>query len=105
MLPGPWAATTGARTTTMAPVGPETWTLDPPMTAAHQAGYHSGDRARPPRRRPELTPKASASGSATMPTVMPAKRSVFQREPQSVVVAAGRLGETSGNVLGCPGRA
>ena len=30
----PCAATIGASTTTIAPVGPDTWTFDPPNTAA-----------------------------------------------------------------------
>ena len=79
MLPVPWAATTGARTTTMAPVGPDTWTLDPPMTAATRPATTAVIRpASAPT--PELTPNARARGSATMPTVMPASRSVFHEE-------------------------
>ena len=82
MLPTPWTATTGARTTTMAPVGPETWTLDPPMTAATSPATTAVmSPASAPT--PELTPKARARGSATMPTVMPANRSVFQADRKS----------------------
>jgi len=77
MLPAPWLATTGARTTTMAPVGPDTWTLEPPMMAATSPATTAViSPASAPT--PELTPNARASGSATMPTVIPAVRSVFQ---------------------------
>ena len=44
--PGPWDATMGTRTTTMAPVGPETWTFDPPKTAAITPGDDRGDEPR-----------------------------------------------------------
>ena len=75
MLPTPWAATIGASTTTMAPVGPETWTCEPPMTAATRPATTAVTRpAAAPT--PEETPKARARGRATMPTVMPAKRSL-----------------------------
>ena len=106
MLPTPWAATTGARTTTMAPVGPETWTLDPPMTAATSPATTAVmSPASAPT--PELTPKARARGSATMPTVMPANKSVFQADRKSVVVAAGRQESrhASPGGAGCPLRA
>jgi hypothetical protein len=77
--PIPCAATIGASTTTMAPVGPETCTFDPPKTAATRpATIAVMSPASAPA--PELTPKASASGSATMPTVRPATRSARQLE-------------------------
>ena len=80
MLPTPWTATTGASTTTIAPVGPETWTCEPPMTAATRPATTAVmSPASAPT--PELTPNASASGRATIPTVIPASRSVFQDEP------------------------
>ena len=63
----------------MAPVGPDTWTCEPPMTAATRPATTAVmSPASAPT--PELTPKASASGRATIPTVMPASRSVFQEE-------------------------
>jgi hypothetical protein len=74
-LPVPWTATTGASTTTMAPVGPDTCTGEPPITAATSpATIAVISPVSAPT--PELTPNARASGSATMPTVMPASRSV-----------------------------
>ena len=61
----------------MAPVGPETWTWEPPMTAATSpATIAVMSPASAPT--PELTPNASASGNATMPTVIPASTSVRQ---------------------------
>jgi hypothetical protein len=75
--PTPWLATMGASTTTIAPVGPETCTSDPPKTAATRpATIAVMSPASAPA--PELTPKARASGSATMPTVIPATRSPRQ---------------------------
>ena len=78
--PAPWVATIGTRTTTIAPVGPETCTFDPPKTAARMPATMavtmpaSADR-------PELTPNPRASGRATMPTVIPAIRSPRQVRP------------------------
>src|SRR5690606_7302393 len=70
----PYAATIGARTTAMAPVGPETWNRDPPNTAATAPAITAVTRpAAGPT--PELTPNARASGNATTPTVSPASRS------------------------------
>ncbi len=70
----PKRATTGSRTTVIAPVGPETWRFDPPKTAATVPATTAVARpACAPR--PDATPKASASGSATIATVMPATRS------------------------------
>ncbi|BAS10315.1 hypothetical protein AHiyo4_37370 [Arthrobacter sp. Hiyo4] len=61
----------------MAPVGPDTWTGEPPITAATSPATIAVMRpASAPT--PELTPNAKASGSATMPTVMPASRSTRQ---------------------------
>ncbi|MCY1232670.1 hypothetical protein D9M72_451760 [compost metagenome] len=75
--PAPCVAMTGPRTTTIAPVGPETWILEPPKTAATMPAITAviSPLAAPA---PELTPKARASGRATMPTVTPAMRSPFQ---------------------------
>ena len=73
----PCVATMGPRTTTMAPVGPETCTWDPPKTAATTPATIAVIRpASAPA--PLLTPKARASGRATMPTVSPASRSPRQ---------------------------
>lgn len=72
--PGPWLATIGTRTTTIAPVGPDTCTCEPPKTAAITPATTAVTRPASALR-PELTPKPSASGSATMPTVTPATRS------------------------------
>ena len=72
--PTPCAETIGARTTTMAPVGPDTWTCEPPNTAATSpATIAVTSPASAPA--PDAMPKPSASGSATMPTVSPASRS------------------------------
>ena len=74
--PAPCAATMGPSTTTIAPVGPDTWMFEPPNTAATSpATIAVMSPASAPA--PELTPNASASGSATMPTVRPAMRSPF----------------------------
>ena len=75
--PTPWAATTGPSTTTMAPVGPETWMLEPPNTAAMTPATMAVIRPLSAPA-PELTPKARASGSAMMPTVSPATMSPRQ---------------------------
>ena len=75
--PMPCAATMGARTTTIAPVGPETCTLDPPNTAAMTpATIAVMSPAAAPA--PEAMPNPSARGSATIPTVSPASRSPRQ---------------------------
>ena len=73
-LPVPCWETIGARTTAMAPVGPDTWTWEPPNTAATRPATTAviSPAAAPT---PELIPNASASGSATTPTVMPARMS------------------------------
>ena len=70
----PSVATMGARTTAMAPVGPDTWTAEPPKTAATMPATMAVTMpAAGPT--PEATPNPSASGSATTPTVTPASRS------------------------------
>lgn len=73
-LPRPCATTIGASTTAIAPVGPDTWTLDPPNTAATSPATTAvmSPAAAPT---PELIPNASASGRATTPTVTPARMS------------------------------
>ena len=69
-MPVPWSAITGPSTTTMAPVGPETCTFEPPKIAAtNPATIAVTSPLSAPA--PELTPKASASGNATIPTVTP----------------------------------
>ena len=60
---------------TIAPVGPETCTGEPPKTAAMRPATIAVMRPASALR-PELTPNPSASGSATMPTVSPESRSV-----------------------------
>ena len=73
-LPSPYCATIGASTTVIAPVGPDTWTCDPPNTAATRPATTAVTRpAAAPT--PELIPNASASGNATTPTVTPARTS------------------------------
>ena len=74
MLPTPYWRTTGASTTAIAPVGPDTWTCEPPNTAATSPATTAvtSPAAAPT---PELMPNASASGSATTPTVRPASTS------------------------------
>lgn len=73
----PCAATSGARITAMAPVGPETWTWEPPKTAATSPAITAvTNPAAGPT--PEDTPKARAKGKATIPTVRPAGISTFQ---------------------------
>ena len=61
----------------MAPVGPETCTFEPPKIAAMSPATIAVMRPASALS-PELTPKPSASGSATMPTVTPATRSPRQ---------------------------
>ena len=64
----------GTRTTVIAPVGPETWTSDPPKIAATSPAMMAvASPASAPR--PLATPNPSARGSATMPTVRPATKS------------------------------
>src|SRR5699024_10539743 len=71
---GPCDATTGTSTTVMAPVGPETCRLEPPKIAATAPAMIAVMRpACAPM--PEVTPNASAKGSATIATVRPAMRS------------------------------
>ena len=73
----PKRATTGTSTTVMAPVGPETCTLDPPKTAATIPATMAVTKpASAPR--PVVMPKARASGRATTPTVAPAITSARQ---------------------------
>ncbi len=74
-LARPCCATIGASTTAIAPVGPDTCTFEPPNTAATRPATTAviSPAAAPT---PELMPNANASGSATTPTVTPAKRSV-----------------------------
>ena len=77
---GPIEATTGTSTTVIAPVGPLTWTWDPPKTPATMpATIAVTIPAFAPR--PDVTPNASASGSATIATVIPARTSCRQ-EPR-----------------------
>ena len=56
----------GTSTTVIAPVGPLTWTRLPPNTAA-SAPATIAVTSPAPAPMPELTPKPSASGSATRP--------------------------------------
>ena len=71
----PNRATIGSSTTVIAPVGPETWKLDPPKTAATKPATIAVTRpAAAPT--PDATPNANASGRATTPTVMPARMSL-----------------------------
>ena len=70
----PCCATIGSSTTTIAPVGPETCTFEPPKTAAMMPATIAV-MSPASALTPELTPKPRASGSATMPTVTPATRS------------------------------
>ncbi len=73
---GPYRATIGTRTTVIAPVGPETCTFEPPNTAATRPAMMAVIKpAVAPR--PAVIPKASASGTATTPTVRPASTSPF----------------------------
>jgi hypothetical protein len=58
----------------MAPVGPETWTFDPPKIAARKPATIAVTSPCSAVS-PELTPKPRASGRATMPTVTPARTS------------------------------
>ncbi len=75
--PTPCSSTIGASTTTIAPVGPDTCTCDPPKMAAMSPATIAVMRpASAPT--PELTPNAKASGSATIPTVIPASTSLRQ---------------------------
>lgn len=79
----PWRATSGTRTTVIAPVGPDTWTLEPPKTAATSpATIAVVSPAAAPS--PVVMPKARARGSATTPTVRPATRSAFQVREKSL---------------------
>lgn len=66
----------GTRTTVIAPVGPDTWTFEPPNTATTRPATIAviSPAAAP---RPVVMPNASASGSATTPTVRPAITSPF----------------------------
>ncbi len=75
--PTPYCTTIGASTTTIAPVGPDTCTFDPPKTAATTPATIAVMRPTSAPT-PELTPNASARGSATTPTVTPASRSPRQ---------------------------
>jgi hypothetical protein len=70
----PCVWTIGTSTTVIAPVGPETWRLDPPKAAAIAPAITAvvSPAAAP---RPEEIPNPSASGSATIATVRPAIRS------------------------------
>src|SRR3954452_18941173 len=60
----PYRATIGTSTTVIAPVGPDTWTCEPPNTAATRPAMIAvTSPARAPS--PVVIPNASASGSAT----------------------------------------
>ena len=73
----PYWAITGNSTTVMAPVGPDTWTWLPPKIAATRPAMIAVTRpAAAPA--PDATPKPSASGRATTPTVSPDMRSLAQ---------------------------
>ena len=72
--PGPNFATTGSRTTAMAPVGPDTWRSEPPKTPATSPATMAVIRPTDGLRPAEMA-KASASGRATTPTVIPATTS------------------------------
>ena len=72
--PTPSWATMGTSTTAMAPVGPDTWTDDPPNTAATMPATIAVTMpavAPPPRRRRS----PGREGRATTPTVSPASKS------------------------------
>ena len=70
----PYRETIGTSTTVIAPVGPDTCTFEPPKTAATTPATIAVIKpAVAPR--PLVIPKASASGSATTPTVTPATTS------------------------------
>lgn len=79
----PCVAITGSSTTVMAPVGPDTCRWLPPNTAATTpATMAVTSPAAAPT--PEATPKPSANGRATTPTVTPASRSLAQDERRPV---------------------
>ncbi len=75
----PWLATNGISTTVIAPVGPLTCRFEPPKIAATAPATTAVTRPMVGPT-PVATLNASASGSATMPTVSPAARS----RPQDV---------------------
>ena len=68
---GPNFAITGTKTTVIAPVGPLTWNLDPPKTAANKPATIAVDIPAAADI-PAVIPKPIARGSATMATVVPA---------------------------------
>src|SRR3546814_13746841 len=71
---GPCSATTGTRTTVIAPVGPDTCTSEPPKSAAtNPATIAVISPASAPS--PVVMPKARARGMATTATVSPATTS------------------------------
>ena len=73
----PYRATSGTSTTVIAPVGPDTCTLDPPNNAATKPATIAVIKpAVAPN--PLVMPNANASGSATTPTVIPATTSPRQ---------------------------
>ncbi len=72
----PCRTTIGASTTVIAPVGPDTWTLEPPNTAATNPATIAVTTPAPAPR-PVVIPNARASGRATTPTVRPAIASAF----------------------------
>ena len=64
----------------MAPVGPDTCRFDPPKTAATSPATIAVVSPAAGLKPAEMA-NAKASGSATTPTVMPAKTSPFHEEP------------------------
>src|SRR5947199_216151 len=83
----------------MAPVGPETWTFEPPRTAATNPATTAVMRPdRAPM--PDVIPNPRASGSATTATVSPATTSPQQLPHRPLTVGEhledadpGRMGE------------
>ncbi len=104
--PAPKRATTGTSTTVIAPVGPDTCTLEPPNTAATSpATIAVTNPACAPR--PVAMPNPSASGSATTPTVTPSDEVAAPRCAHARVVGAARehRAHASGHTANRGGRA
>ncbi len=71
----PWRATRLIRIAAMAPVGPEIWNEAPPRAPMMNPARIAVIRPLAASK-PELTPKARASGRATAVTVSPARMSL-----------------------------
>lgn len=69
----------GTRTTVIAPVGPETWKLDPPKSAAMKPAMMAV-LSPALAGAPVVMANPSARGSATIPTVIPAITSLRHEE-------------------------